>query len=279
MPVAIPNEAVFYICSMPLYTDQIGRTLEFNQPPRRIVSLVPSLSELLYTLELEKEVVGITRFCVHPSHWRRSKQRIGGTKQVNIDAVRALAPDLVIASKEENIREQVEAIAGFAPVWVSDINNMSEALAAIHQLGVICNREAASRTLVHAIRNGFHRLRQYPVLIPAAYCIWKDPYMVAGGDTYINDMLEWCSFTNVFAQQPRYPTITLEQLSQTDCRLLLLSTEPYPFRQYHLPELQAQLPGIRIELVDGEMFSWYGSRMLQAADYFEELRSGMTDDR
>ena len=261
-----------YFCRMPSYTDQLSRTVEIPFPPRRIISLVPSQTELLFDLGLEKEVVGITKFCVHPEKWFREKSRVGGTKNVHPDRITALQPDLIIANKEENVKEQVEGLARQFPVWVSDVNTLPDAFEMMKSLGEITGRNEAAETLVTRISNRFSQLPTPNTKPQTAYLIWKDPYMTVGGDTFIHHLLETAGFCNLFAAQTRYPQITVEDLQHAGCQLLLLSSEPYPFSQKHVDELQKQLPGTTILLVDGEMFSWYGSRLLQAPSYFQKLR-------
>lgn len=262
---------------MAQYTDQLGRTVMQLHAPQRIISLVPSLTELLFTLQLEKEVTGITRFCVHPAHWRGEKNNIGGTKQVHIDKVKALQPHLIIASKEENVKEQVEALAAFAPVWVSDINNLQQALQAITALGEMCNRHTIAQSLTTAIATTFMQL---PAAQPvaAAYLIWQEPYMTIGGDTFISNMMQYCGLQNVFAHTTRYPAVTIDELRQSPARVILLSSEPYPFQEKHRLALQQQLPGKLVRLVNGEMFSWYGSRLLLSAPYFIEFAQALQRD-
>ena len=257
---------------MPFYTDQIHRTVEIPFPPKRIISLVPSQTELLSALGLENEVVGITKFCVHPEEWFRSKERIGGTKNLNTEKILALQPDLVIANKEENVQEQVEELSRHVPVWVSDVNNLEDAYAMMQSLGEITNRKQTATKLVNDIRNSFNQLQTPNTKPQSAYLIWKDPYMTVGGDTFIHHLLEKAGFQNLFADRLRYPSITIDELQTLNCELLLLSSEPYPFKQKHIEELQAQLPATKIMLVDGEMFSWYGSRLLQSAAYFQQLQ-------
>jgi len=254
-------------------TDQLKNEVQFHFPPKRIVSLVPSQTELLYTLGLEEEVVGITKFCRHPEQWFRNKQRIGGTKTVNIEAVRSLQPDLVIANKEENVQEQVEALQSFCPVWLSDIYTVEDALQMISSIGEITDHQSKAGELVSKIKNGFHALTPLNENLRTAYLIWKDPYMAAGASTFINNMLQQCGFTNVFEEQERYPAISTTDLQSANLQLLLLSTEPYPFAQKHVEELQKILPETKILPVDGEMFSWYGSRLVLVPDYFNNLLS------
>ncbi|HTM92635.1 MAG TPA: helical backbone metal receptor, partial [Flavisolibacter sp.] len=248
---------------MPLYTDQLERTLELKQIPKRIVSLVPSQTELLFDLGLNEEVVGITKFCVHPEHWFRTKTRIGGTKQLHLEKIKELQPDLIIANKEENVREQIEELANYFPVWISDVNNLNDTLEMIVSIGKLTNKSSQAKEMAAQINESFNQLQTPNSKLPTCYLIWNDPYMTIGGDTFINDMLQQSGFQNIFEDQKRYPEISIQQLQSVDCQLLLLSSEPYPFKQKHVDELQPLLPNTKIILVDGEMFSWYGSRLLK----------------
>lgn len=257
---------------MPLYPDQLGRKIELKQTPRRIISLVPSQTELLFDLGLDTEVVGITKFCVHPQSWFKSKTRVGGTKQLHLDKIKQLQPDLVIANKEENSKEQIEELAKECAVWISDVNNLQDALDMIQAVGALNGKQARAEQLAAQIRTGFTQLPTPPTSPNTAYLIWKDPYMTVGGDTFINDMLRHAGLKNMFADSPRYPELDVNDLGGLNCELVLLSSEPYPFRQKHADELQNRLPGTNILLVDGEMFSWYGSRLLKAPAYFQKLQ-------
>lgn len=260
---------------MPAFTDQLGRTVIVGQPPARIVSLVPSQTELLYSLNAA--VVGITKFCVRPASWFRSLTRVGGTKDVNLEKIAGLHPDLIIANKEENDRGQIELLSARYPVWVSDIHTLDDALAMIRSLGMLVGETPAAASLAADIQARFDDLAgaSLPRSMRTAYLIWRtaDPlsFMAAGGDTFIHDMLSRCGLINLFAGRPRYPAIGPESLADSD--LVLLSSEPYPFRERHAAELRALLPHANVRLVDGEMFSWYGSRLLQAPAYFLSLFS------
>jgi ABC-type Fe3+-hydroxamate transport system substrate-binding protein len=256
---------------MPSFSDQLGRIITLPQPPVRIISLVPSQTELLYTLGLDEAVVGITKFCVHPSSWFRTKARIGGTKAIDPTRVDALRPDLIIANKEENERPQVEALATRYPVWISDIKTLDDALDTIRGIGAVTGKTAEAGTLATEIAARFQQLPQSATPIPAAYFIWRNPWMTVGGDTFISHMLPYAGYTNVFANQDRYPSVDLTQLSGHKNLHILLSSEPYPFRQRHIDEIKEILPTATIRLVDGEFFSWYGSRLLEAPAYFREL--------
>ena len=245
----------------------------------RIVSLVPSQTELLYDLGLEEEVIGITKFCVHPTKWYRNKTRIGGTKNVKIPAIHHLKPDLIIANKEENVKEQVEELAKNYDVFVTDVNNLTDAINMINDIGLLVGKTREAFEMANKIEAKFKILQGLTsdkTKIKAAYLIWKDPFMAAGGHTFINDMMQYCGLENIFSSRDRYPKITLEEL-QTGCEIILLSSEPYPFKEKDLKEMEPQIPGVKIILIDGEMFSWYGSRLLKAADYFKELQLKLAD--
>jgi ABC-type Fe3+-hydroxamate transport system substrate-binding protein len=257
--------------AMPAFTDQLGQTLHLSRTPARIVSLVPSQTELLYTLGAD--VVGLTKFCRHPDAWFHEKTRVGGTKDIDTNAVAALRPDLIIANKEENDRAQVEALAAHYPVWVSDIHNLAEALAMIRAVGELVGQTQKAQALAAGIEKGFFDLNMPSRSLRTAYLIWKNPkpltFMAAGGDTFIHDMLRRCGLVNLFAERHRYPTIAPNSLAA--CDLILLSSEPYPFREKHVRELTSLVPHAAVLLADGEMFSWYGSRLLQAPAYFRRL--------
>lgn len=240
----------------------------------KIISLVPSQTELLAYLGLREEVAGITKFCIHPDKWYRTKTRVGGTKNIHFEIIDQISPDLIIANKEENVKEQVEALAEKYDVWITDVNNFSDAITMIEDVGKLTGKQDKAHELTVELNHGFQGLRnKYSIKrkIPTAYFIWKDPYMVAGGCTFINDMMNYCGLDNVFADQPRYPEITLDELSRRETELILLSSEPYPFKEKHIDEMQGGFPGIKIILTDGEMFSWYGSRLLKSADYFDSF--------
>ncbi len=252
---------------MPVFIDQLGREVNIPKSPKRIVSLVPSLTELLADLGLEEEVVGLTKFCVHPHGWKNEKTVVGGTKDFKIDRIRYLNPDLVIANKEENTRERIEEIATFCPVWVSDVPTVESAVDMILALGQVIEASEKAQSLAKQLTQGFVKLtsnKQHSVL----YLIWQKPFMAAGKDTFIHDMLKRVGLTNV-VDSARYPELTIEQIKELNPELILLSSEPFPFKEKHRLELERQLK-TQVELVDGEMLSWYGSRMLKAIDYMKK---------
>jgi ABC-type Fe3+-hydroxamate transport system substrate-binding protein len=240
----------------------------------KIVSLVPSITELLSDLGLEREIKGITKFCIHPPDYQKSKIIVGGTKNLHLNKIRTIAPDLIIANKEENTKDQVEALQAEFNVYLTDVNSLDDALAMIRHTGKLTGREAAAESMIASITNAFTHLAEITRSTKrqkVAYLIWKDPFMVAAANTYINDMLQRCGFDNAFSGMNRYPKITLDELSAPEVDVILLSTEPYPFRQKHIDELSRVIQGKSILLADGEMFSWYGSRMLKAPAYFQAI--------
>ncbi len=250
------------------YVDQMGQNIELEFPARRIVSLVPSQTEFLHALGLENEVVGITKFCVHPSEWWRGKKRVGGTKNANIERVIELVPDLIIGNKEENDQKNISDLSSIAPVWMSDIKSLDDAFDMMLTVGQLTNRETQAKGIVEEIKQAFKSLTK---IIPAKkglYFIWKDPWMLAGKDTFISHMMSLCGFQNL-AIEDRYPL--LEESDTKDVDLILLSSEPFPFKEKDKIELQKRYPNAQILFVDGEMFSWYGSRLLKAPGYFSEL--------
>lgn len=238
---------------------------------KRIISLVPSQTELLHYFNLEEETIAITKFCVHPTEWYKSKTKIGGTKTINIEKVKELNPDLIIANKEENTKEQVEQLANDYPIWLTDVNNLQDALQMIKDIGNLVQKAKEAKELIKQVKINFAQIPGLTHPIRTAYLIWKNPFMAVRCNTFINDMLTCCGFKNVFATTSRYPQVNIEEIKKANCQLLLLSSEPYPFKQKHIEELSEQLPTTKIMLVDGEMFSWYGSRLLKAPAYFTTI--------
>lgn len=246
----------------------------------RIISLVPSLTELLHDIGLDDSVVGITKFCIHPHDWYKNKTHVGGTKNVKIDLIKKLQPALIIANREENTKEQVEYLATFTDVYVTEINHLADALQVIQYLGRLTGTMARAADIAEEIATKFQQLSLRAGSLPkikAAYVIWRNPYMVAGGGTFIGDMMRYCGLVNAFADTKRYPKLELDQLLQSGalqdkCELVLLSSEPFPFNERHLQELMVRFPTTKWMLVDGEFFSWYGSRLLKAAEYFDKFQ-------
>ncbi|WP_231590635.1 helical backbone metal receptor [Hymenobacter terrenus] len=254
------------------FTDQMGRRVAVPFPPRRIISLVPSQTELLFDLGLADKVVGVTKFCIHPATARTNAAVIGGTKKFDFEKIERLKPDLIIGNKEENYQSCIDQLAAKYPVWLSDISTLPEALDMIRRIGFIAGAKDPAQVLADEIAASFATLPGTQPLIPAAYLIWRKPYMVAASGTFINDMMHRAGFTNVFADRNRYPEISAEQLAAAVPQRILLSSEPYPFGAKHVGEFQAICPAATIDIVDGELFSWYGSRLQKSAAYFTQLR-------
>lgn len=242
----------------------------------RIVSLVPSLTELLADLGLDEEVVGLTRFCVRPEGWKGRKVVVGGTKNLSSERIAALRPTLVLANREENVREQVEPLEALARVHVTDVATVADALAMITEVGALVGRAARAEAMAAEVATGFDALPRGAVR-RAIYLIWRDPYMTVGGDTYISDVMARAGLENAFGDRVRYPVLTPEEMIEARPEVLLLSSEPYPFRERHALELAEAVPGVPARLVDGEVFSWYGSRMRHAPAALASLRESLTD--
>ncbi len=254
------------------FIDQMGRTVVVPQQPQRIISLVPSQTELLFDLGLEGAVVGRTRFCIHPAAQVADVPVVGGTKQFRFDVIDRLQPDLILGNKEENYREGIERLAAAYPVWMSDIATLSDALAMIRSVGQLVGRTTQAEALALAIAQQFAWLPTMPTPLRVGYVIWQRPLMVAGHGTFIHDLLTRCGLINAFAavDSSRYPVVDPEQIRAAQVDLILLSTEPFPFTERHCQAFDAEF-GAPTMLVDGEMFSWYGSRLLLAAGYLRDL--------
>lgn len=235
----------------------------------KVVSLVPSITEALFDLGLtENEVIGRTKFCIHPSEKVKNVSVIGGTKNINIDKIKALQPDLILANKEENVKEQVEALMDDFKVIVTNVENIEDNYYLLKTLGKLFNKEEKAQCF---------NLKIYEILnetkiqssVKAAYLIWKNPYMTIGSDTFIHKIMDEIGFENIFKGRKRYPEITVEDLSNAE--VIMLSSEPFPFKEKHIEELKAFYPDKKIMIVDGEAFSWYGTHIAKCENYFKEL--------
>lgn len=250
------------------FVDQMGRNVVVPFPPKRIISLVPSQTELLHYFGLEDEVIGITKFCIYPDDWFRNKQRIGGTKQLKLDEILALKPDLIIGNKEENTKEDIDFLAQQVPVWMSDINTFEEAVEMIDLIGELTNKQQIAQELNTGITQEFKQLGTIGKGKSVLYFIWDEPSFVVGKSTFIDSVLTKIGFVNA-CQKERYPA--LSDLEPLNPDFILLSSEPFPFKEEHFLKYQELFPTSKILLVDGESFSWYGSRMLEAPGYFGKM--------
>lgn len=263
------------------FTDQMGRKVSLPATPKRIVSIVPSQTELLYDLGFADKIAGITWFCIHPAHHFNAKEKVGGTKKLNFDKIAALKPDLIIGNKEENEKSQIEALEKEYPVWMSDINTLDDALQMIEMLGELTDTTKKANEICENISSKFSKLNNsniYPTR--TAYIIWRNPYMAASSNTFIDEMMKQCGMVNVFegfipkdadSESLRYPMFTVEELKELAPEIVMLSSEPFPFKEKHIREIKEILPNADVLLVDGEMFSWYGSRLEHSVSYFDKL--------
>ena len=255
---------------MAVFHDQLNREVNIPAIPEKIISIVPSQTELLFYMGLDQQIVGITKFCIHPKQKTKLITKVGGTKQLDLGLIKSLNPDLIIANKEENERSQVEALMDVCPVWISDINNIDGALSMVKSIGVITGKALVAEDLCGDIAHRFQKFPLPNLNLTVAYFIWRKPYMVAGVETYIDNLLKLCGLKNAF-NTDRYPEVTTDYLVKLNPDIILLSSEPYPFKQKHIDEFMQLLPHAKIMLVDGEMFSWYGSRLLHVPGYLSNL--------
>ena len=253
------------------YTDQLGNTLQLKERPKRIVSLVPSQSEFLWDLGLGDELVGITKFCIHPDEMFRTVERVGGTKTLNIERIRELKPDLIIANKEENEQSQIELLQTEFNVWMSDIYNFEDAIRMMDSLGELLGKREKAIQIVNQLKSALPRIKNIFQKQRVAYFIWNKPYMCAAQNTFIDFVLKHIGLENALDGLERYPELTEEKLVKLKPDLCFLSSEPFPFKETHVNELEKILPDSKILIVDGEVFSWYGSRLLQLEKYVKGL--------
>jgi len=253
-----------------IFTDQINHEITLSQAPKRIISLVPSQTELLFDLGLEERVVGITKFCVKPANWFKSKTRVGGTKNVNFDKIQSLAPDLIIANKEENTQSEIEELQKQYTVWTSDVKSLDDSLNLISSLGVLCETTKKASSIISNIKSRFEKINRVSGDKTCLYLIWQKPFIAAGSKTFIHHMISMIGLIN-FEQVSRYPEVSENALSSDKLDYILLSSEPFPFKEKHRITIQNLYPQAKIVLVDGEMFSWFGSRLLHAPNYFNQL--------
>ncbi|MCC9073716.1 helical backbone metal receptor [Flavobacterium sp. F-65] len=256
-------------------TDQIGTLHSFETAPKRIISLVPSQTELLYDLGLEDKIVGITKFCVHPYHLKSTKKMVGGTKKVHYEKIRLLNPDIIICNKEENTKEIVDKLSEICPVWVTNILTVEDNFQMITDFGQLFNCRTEAQKWNDKLAFGLQDFKTFIKDKPfkkAAYFIWKNPFMVAGSDNYINELLKLNHFTNIYLDKGRYPEIELKKMRlEGDPDVVLLSSEPYPFKEEDAFEIGRFTHHAKTVFVDGEMFSWYGTRLLKAFSYFKQM--------
>lgn len=235
----------------------------------KVISLVPSITEALFDLGLtENEIVGRTKFCIHPEEKVKNVEIIGGTKNLNLEKIRALQPDLILANKEENVKEQVESLSEDFKVIVYNTETIEDNYYLVKNLGLLFNKEERAQTYNLKVYEVLHQAKlKSPVKV--AYLIWKNPYMTVGSDTFIHSILSEIGFVNIFKNRTRYPEILVEDLVEAE--VIMLSSEPFPFKEKHISELKEFYPEKKIIIVDGEAFSWYGTHIAKCENYFKEL--------
>ena len=261
------------------FTDAVG-TRHAVAPGARIVSLVPSITEMLCDFGLAPQLVGRTGFCIHPRALVASIAKVGGTKDVNLDKIRQLAPSHVIVNIDENTKPVADALATFVPhVVVTHPCAPRDNLALAHLLGGIFDVADTTATWCAQFEQEYVSLQAAAHGNPRShtllYCIWKDPWMTVSADTYIARMMAEIGWqVPLFDNPARYPafTWTPELLARIDG--VLLSSEPYRFTQAHVDELSQQI-GKPVALIDGEMMSWYGTRALAGLRYLQQVKDGI----
>ncbi len=241
----------------------------------RIISLVPSLTELLIDLGLYKKVTGRTRFCIHPKEYVEKIPIIGGTKNPNIEKIRKINPDLIIANREENRKEDIDLLKDEFTVIVTDIVTIEDALLSIYEIGKLCGVEGKAEKLTSAIQKEMENVPDEPQL-NVAYLIWRNPWMAAGSETYINSVLIHWKLKNIFSNRKRYPVIELNELGQIDPDYIFLSSEPFPFKAAHCEDVKKECASAKVIQVNGEWFSWYGSRMLRSFKKLNAFRKAIS---
>ncbi|MEQ9290602.1 MAG: helical backbone metal receptor [Cyclobacteriaceae bacterium] len=251
------------------FSDQIGGKIMMTGSPDRIVSLVPSLTELVYYLGLGEYVRGVTKFCVHPVQKPQNVKIVGGTKNFRMDVIQRISPDLILGNKEENYKEGIEELAGKYPVWVSDVNNLEEAQQMVSSVGKLTGKTQEAGELISEVNKRWQGVKQ-AAKGRVLYLIWHEPLMTAAKGTFIDSVLDHLGFENVLSDYTRYPAVDADKLRELNLDYVFLSSEPFPFAKKHLPFYKKLFPKAQVKLVDGEMFSWYGSRMLYAPKYFKE---------
>lgn len=247
-----------------------------NNNSQKIISLVPSLTELVISFGLKNQLIGRTRFCVHPQEIVEEIPIVGGTKNPRLDKIRAMDPDYIIANKEENRPDDIHSLMEDFEVNVTEIETIEDALLTIHELGQAFEVADQAHKLISDIQQ---RLEERPSEseLRTAYMIWKDPWMSVGHDTYIHDVMKHWDLDNVFAEETRYPKFGLTELERYNPDLILLSSEPYPFKEKHLAQVEEAFPAARVLLVEGQWFSWYGARMKQAFGRLNGWRKAIAD--
>lgn len=235
----------------------MGREVKCPYPPKRVVSLVPSQTEFL--MDIGAPVVGLTKFCVHPKDQLKDIPIIGGTKNFRFEKIRELQPDLIIGNKEENYKYGIEKLEKEFPVWMSDIYTLDDAFEMMTAIGRICDLEGSASNIIRECQEAVEGIKGNKSG-KVIYLIWNKPWMAVGKNTFIDHLLNHLGYKNLVTEE-RYPELTTEQITELNPDKILFSSEPFPFKEEHLAEARAYWKNTACELVDGELYSWYGSRL------------------
>lgn len=248
----------------------MGREIEISLPIERVISLVPSQTELLFDLGLASKIVGRTRFCIHPKQMLSKIPIIGGTKNIDLEKIRSLKPDLVIGNKEENKKDSILKLEKTCPVWLSNVLSFEDSLDMINSVSQLFDKSKKGNNINNEIISQFNSIphfKGHTVL----YLIWSKPYIGVGTNTFINSIIKKLGLKNVIQEKQRYPQLTDNQIKRLNPDFIFLSSEPFPFKEQHKEKIKKLTPNSSVKFVNGEMFSWYGSRLLQAPNYFKML--------
>lgn len=266
------------------FHDATGAAVVLPAPPRRIVSLIPSITEILFALGAGPSVAGCTVYCTEPPEGVATKTRVGGEKNPKLEVIRALGADLVVANIEENLREHVETLRRWGiPVYVTYPRTVAAGIRLVGDLGALVGLPEQGTQMAAVLESALDGVRSARVGKPASrvfYPIWRQPWMTVNRDTYAHDMLALCGGDNVFGQSvTRYPEVTLEDVARAEPGVILLPDEPYRFRRAHLADFDAHpdIPAVRdrrIHLVDGKLATWYGPRIAEALRVLPRLIAG-----
>lgn len=249
-----------------MITDVRGRTFHFDRPPRRVISLVPSLTESLFDLGAGDAVAGATDFCIYPTGIQCP--RVGGTKNPDVAAIRDLQPDLVYMNLEENLRRHAEEIEQFAPVFVTEPKNVADVEDLIGVLGSIHHQETRAHELVEMLRVERRALPQRPFTFACA--IWKKPWMWCGGDTYVSALVESAGGVNVLRHRDRYPEMDLDCMASLEPQIVFLPDEPYAFSAADAADVAVQTNARVIGPFPGHLFTWHGTRTILGLQFLRE---------
>lgn len=254
------------------FRDHLGDLIEIDYPPKRIISLVPSITELIcYLKSANQKLLGRTKFCVHPKEQLNDVTDIGGTKNLHFDRIRELNSDLIIGNKEENTPKDIYTLKREFPVWMSDVNTVDASFQLIEDIGELLFSNEKAFGLVQSLKaqkKSWKVFNGQSVL----YLIWKKPYMGVGSNAFIHDILLQCGLNNCLEREVRYPELTENQIIKLNPDFIFLSSEPFPFKEKDAHYFQNLMPNSKVIIANGELFSWYGSRLLQLKSYLDTLK-------